>query len=67
VRIWYLQKDGLGFPTVFPRCISTAGGVQNLMCRNSGIGQSFLSSDHPNDNVRHTVLWLGVWVEKKKI
>lgn len=23
----YLQKDGLGFPTVFPRCVVATGGV----------------------------------------
>lgn len=28
------------------------------MCRNARVGQSFLSPDHPDDNVRHTVLWL---------
>ena len=28
------------------------------MCRDARIGQSFLSADHPDDNVRHTVLRL---------
>lgn len=35
------------------------------MCRNACIGQSFLSPDHPDDNVRHTVLWLVTWVDGK--
>jgi hypothetical protein len=55
----YLQKDGLGFPTVFSRGVPTAGGVQDLVGRDSCISQSFLSTDHPDDDVRHAVLRLG--------
>lgn len=61
----YLQKDGLGLPTVLPRCILPSGGVQNLMCGNACVGQSFLSPDHPDDNVRHAVLRLVMWVDGK--
>lgn len=61
----YLQEDGLDLPTVLPRCILPAGGVQNLMCGNACIGQSFLSPDHPDDNVRHTVLRLVTWADGK--
>lgn len=61
----YLQKDCLDLPTVLPRCILPSGGVQDLMCGNACIGQSFLSPDHPDDNVRHTVLRLVTWVDGK--
>ena len=54
----YLQKDGLGFPTVFSGGIPTTGGVQDLVGRDSSVSQSFLSTDHPDDDVRHTVLRL---------
>lgn len=61
----YLQEDGLDLPTVLPRCILPSGGVQHLVCGDACIGQSFLSPDHPDDNVRHTVLRLVTWVDGK--
>lgn len=54
----YLQQDGLGFPAVLAGRSLPTGGVENLMGGNACIGQSFLSPDHPDDNVGHAVLRL---------
>lgn len=43
---------------MFPTGILTGGGEEDLMGRDASTSQPLLRSDHPDDHIRHTVLWL---------
>ncbi len=54
----YLHKDALRPAAVLADSLLAVGGVENLIGWDSGVGHTFLSSQHPYDNIRHTVLRL---------
>lgn len=55
---FYLHKDALHSAAVLADGLLAVGGVENLIGWDSGVGHTFLSSQHPYDNIRHTVLRL---------
>lgn len=55
---FYLHKYALGPATVLADGLLAVGGVENLIGWDAGVGHTFLSSQHPYDNIRHTVLRL---------
>lgn len=54
----YLHEYGLGPSTVFATGLFAEVRVQDLVCWNSGISYPLLSSQHPDDHIRHAVLRL---------
>lgn len=54
----YLHEDGLRLSAMFPSSLFTMGRKENLIGRDASISHPFLSSQHPDDDVRHAVLRL---------
>ena len=53
----YLELNGAQLPTVLP----SVGGIrrpQHVMRRTPEVRHSLLAAQHPDDDVRHAVLWL---------
>lgn len=63
LNIWsclvlYLHEDGLGPSTVFAAGLFAEVRVQDLVCWNSGISYTLVSSQHPDDHIWHAILRL---------
>lgn len=54
----YLHKDSLGLPAVLTTCLLTVRWIEHLMGWYASVCYPFLSSQHPDNHIRHAVLSL---------
>lgn len=54
----YLKIDRLHLAAVFTTGLLTVGGKQDLVSRDATVGHPLLTSQHPDDHIRHAVLGL---------
>lgn len=53
-----LHKDSLSLPAVLATCLLTVGRIEHLIGWDAGVCDSLLSSQHPDNHIRHAVLRL---------
>lgn len=61
----YLHEDGLCLATVFSSSFFTMGGEEDLIGWDACISHALLSSQHPDNDIRHAVLRL--WTKKEML